>query len=164
MKEKLREYIKKVIREVLTEMTTTGNVAGYLTPGAFSGGTEGGKKKMRKTAQQLGYTLTRKGEEAVNKADKLGESVEQYVTGLRLLSENVGTFEKQFKPHQQLGMAISEINKQLYVIEKAVIRQRRFKMKENVQTNTMWKRTMSQLFKLENRLLNIAHQLREIRN
>lgn len=61
--DKLRQYIRQVINEVkdedddLEEMTGTGAVAGFDTPNAFSNGSESDKKRKKKTATQLGYTI-----------------------------------------------------------------------------------------------------------
>jgi hypothetical protein len=167
MEDKLRKYIRKYAKEAIEEMkslkeiSTSDGAGPYLTPMAFIGSKDGGKNRMRQISQQLGYKLTPRGEKDLSRSgDRLQEIAIAYIADLKLMTEDVSIL----KPHQQLGSAISEINSQLFKIERAIIRQRNFKLKENVQSGTMWKKTMRQLVRLESRLLNIANQLREIRN
>lgn len=166
--DRLREFIRKTVRKILDEISTTGGVAGYLTPNAFTGGTKKGTAKLKKVAQQFGYTLTKKGLDSIRHAGSVTENVEEeYIKELVLLSENLQQNVEVQEPvpaHRQLGKAISEINRQIKMIEMAVLRQNKFKMKENLNGDQLWKRTLNQLIRLESRLLNIARQLREIRN
>ena len=63
----LRELVREVIRKELDEMTTTGAVAGYETPNAFRGKSAKNKKKIKDIAEKLGWKLTKRGQEALNR-------------------------------------------------------------------------------------------------
>ena len=67
-----RELIREVIRKELEEMTTTGAVAGFETPRAFAGKSAKNKKRIKDIAERLGWKLTERGKEALNrKVDEL---------------------------------------------------------------------------------------------
>lgn len=162
--ERLRKYLREEIKKVLMEMSTTGNVAGYLTPNAFRGNAEKNISRLKKIATQLGYELTPKGEKQLRQpSDKL-EIVKKQ---LQPIEEN-RYFEYKNdptnKPHQKLGKAISEINRQLSEIQRVIKMNRRLKEEYKIDSSKMWKRTLTGLVKLEAKLIGLAQQIREIRN
>ena len=60
MNENLRDLLDELIQEIqneLEEATTTGNVAGYQTPKAFSDKGKSDKKRKKKIATALGYSV-----------------------------------------------------------------------------------------------------------
>ena len=60
MENNLKEFIEGLIHEVekdLDETTATGNVAGYQTPNAFSDKGKSDKKRKKKIATALGYSV-----------------------------------------------------------------------------------------------------------
>jgi hypothetical protein len=152
------------------EMSTTGNVAGFTVPGAFQGNSAKNLERKRRIAQQLGYTISKTGEKDLKKrADKLETVVPEYLEDVKMLSESVLKYTdgidpvKYAKPHQRIGKAISEINKQLKEIERGILKTGKLKTEENVPADGLWKRTATQLVKLESRLLNIAREIREMK-
>jgi len=173
LKSYIKEYARKCIREyleedeeVVDEMSTTGGVGAISTPMAFQGNKKKNVERKRRMAQQLGYKLTKQGELDVKRsADSLySEQVEKYLNSVFSLTENVtAELVKTPKPHQKIGKAISEIHKQLKQIECALVRQRKYKVKEGVKSGQLWKRTVSNLGKLESRLHAIAHEIRELK-
>ena len=66
-------------------------------------------------------------------------------------------------PHQKIAKAISELNKSLHEVERALKINARLKNESGIASEQLWKRTQQGLIKLESRLLNIATRIREIR-
>ena len=161
---KLREAIRKMVREMLSEISTTGNVAGYLTPHAFSGEKDR-TAAVDKMAKRIGYSLTKKGKEN-NKGDKLHETYQTLKGTLKTLTEN---YYYEYRndtsrlPHQKIGMAISELNKQLKLVERALRMNSRLKNEYGISNDKLWKRTKHQMTKLEGKLIELAGKLREMR-
>ena len=82
MNENLKEYLDELIQEIekeLEEATTTGNVAGYQTPKAFSDKGKSDKKRKKKIATALGYSVVGDDVDNISEAikgrnNKTGES------------------------------------------------------------------------------------------
>lgn len=151
---KLREQIRSLIEEEfsqLDEISTTANVAGYLTPYAFAG--DGGKNaaRVKRMAKSIGYKLTKRGEEDSKKIDNLNENYYEYRN------------DETRQPHQKIGEAISEVNKQLKLIEKVIRINKRLQKETGTSNDKLWKRTQGQMVKLEGRLIDLAGKLREMR-
>lgn len=162
--EMLRQYLREEIRKILSEMSTTGNVAGYLTPLAFRGNSEKNVARLKKIATQLGYELTPKGKQQMSSpADKM-EIVRKELNPLDENRYYAYRNDTSMKPHQKLGKAISEINRQLTEIQKLIKMNTRLKNEYNIDSSKMWKRTLTGLVKLEAKLIGLAQQIREIRN
>lgn len=149
--EKLREMIRELIEQELNEISTTAGVAGYLTPNAFVGDKHNNTNHIKQMAKRIGYTLTKRGTEATGKGDKLNENYYAYRNDPTKL------------PHQKIGEAISQINKQLKLMEKALHYNTRLKNEYGISNETLWKRTQNQMTKLEARLMEMARRLREMR-
>ena len=166
----LRKKIREQITNTLNEMTTTGNVAGYLTPGAFVGDKHGNGDSIRKMAKSIGYTLTAKGVEDTRPGDTLRkESVtrmEKIRADIVSLTENYYEYRNDptSKPHQKIGRAISEMNKQLKLVERALRMNSKLKLEAGVPTDQLWKRTTKQIAKLEQKFVELSGKLRELRN
>lgn len=167
--EKLRYTIRKKIEESfhdeLLEMSTTGAVAGYLTPKAFSPNAKMNSARVKDMAKRIGYSLTHRGEEEVNRVDKMQERLSLVKKELTQLSENYYQYknDQTALPHQKIGKAISEINKQLKLVEKVLNYNSRLKNEYGISNESLWKRTQNQMTKLEGRLIEIARRLRELR-
>lgn len=165
MEDKLREIIRKHIEQTLNEMSTTGGVAGYLTPKAFSGSGQMNADRVKAMAKQIGYTLTNRGTQDSKKVDNLKEHAQVLRTELNQLAENYYQYrnDQTALPHQKIGKAISEINKQLKMVEKVLNYNSRLKNEYGISNESLWKRTQNQMTKLEGRLIEIARRLRELR-
>jgi len=82
MNENLRDLLDELIQEIqneLEEATTTGNVAGYQTPKAFSDKGKSDKKRKKKIATALGYSVVDDDVDNISEAikgrnNKTGES------------------------------------------------------------------------------------------
>lgn len=149
--EKLREMIRELIEQELNEISTTAGVAGYLTPKAFVGDTRDNTSHIKQMAKRIGYTLTKRGAEATKHGDKLNENYYAYRNDPTKL------------PHQKIGEAMSQINKQLKLMEKALHYNNRLKNEYGISNESLWKRTQNQMTKLEARLMEMARRLREMR-
>lgn len=167
--EKLRKVIRKKIEEEFTqelsEISTTGGVAGYLTPKAFSASGSDNAARVKDMAKRIGYSLTHKGEDDTKRVDKMQERVLMVRKELTQLSENYYQYrnDQTALPHQKIGKAISEINKQLKMVEKVLNYNNRLKNEYGISNESLWKRTQNQMTKLEGRLIEIARRLREMR-
>lgn len=144
------QKLRKLIRKKINEMTTTGNVAGYLTPKSFAKNDKANIAHVRKVAKSIGYSLTKKGKNDM-KSDKLMENYYSYRNDRTKL------------PHQKIGEAISQINKQLKMMEKALHYNNRLKSEYGISNEGLWKRTQKQITKLEGKLVEMAHRLRQMR-
>lgn len=140
MSDKLAEMIDAMVREAIDEMeldetSTTGGVAGYLTPYAF-------KKTKKSVAQTSGYKLHPDNDDDENEA--LNES-------------------RDLTSAQKIGHAISEINKQINMIERVVNESVRLKNESNMGSQHLWKRTSKTLARMESKILRVAKQIRELK-
>lgn len=149
--EKLRERIRELIENELNEISTSAGAGPYLTPKAFVGDKHGNTSHIKQMAKRIGYTLTKRGAEATGKGDKLNENYYAYRNDPNKL------------PHQKIGEAISQINKQLKMMEKALHYNNRLKSEYGISNESLWKRTQQQMTKLEARLMEMARRLREMR-
>lgn len=156
--EKLREYIRNIVKEILEEVnldeiSTSSATPGYLTPGAFVGdkNSERKRKEIDKVNKTIGYTLTDRGRKEITSGDKLEENYYDYRN------------DTSKQPHQKIGSAISEVNRQLKLIERAIRMNRRLQKECGVTNDQLWGRTKKQIVKLEAKLMHIASRLREMR-
>jgi len=170
--DQIREYVRLELQKILDEMTSTANVAGYLTPGAFRGNKKKNVARLKKIATLFGFSLTPRGEQQLKEpadsaTDDSGETTEIVKKKLSPVSENK---YYQYRndptktPHQKLAGAISEINRQITEIQKAIKMNSRLKNEYGIDSSRMWKRTLKGLVKLEAKLISLAQQIREIRN
>lgn len=165
-KERLREAVRKYIKKMLDEISTTGNIAGYLTPNAFVGDKHSNMSRTKRMAKRIGYTLTNRGKNDVRPGDKLKERYERINQVVTKLNEN---YYYQYrndpskKPHQKIGEAISEVNKQLKLIERILRMNDRLKREYGISNEALWKRTNHQMMKLEGKLTELAGKIREMR-
>jgi hypothetical protein len=164
--ERLREIIRKCIREALNEISTTGNVAGYLTPYAFVGDKHGNTNRIKQMAKSIGYSLTNRGAEDTKPGDKLQERFAAIQEGVKTLQENYYSYrnDETRQPHQKIGQAMSELNRQLKLVERALKMNSRLKKESGLSNDKLWKRTTTQMVKLEGKLTELAARLRDMRN
>jgi uncharacterized FlaG/YvyC family protein len=169
MYEKLREVIRKKIEEEfkteLMEMSTSDGAGPYLTPKAFSASGASNSARVKDMAKRIGYSLTARGEKDTKHVDKMQERVLFVKKELTQLAENYYQYrnDQTALPHQKIGKAISEINKQLKMVEKVLNYNSRLKNEYGISNESLWKRTQNQMTKLEGRLIEIARRLRELR-
>ena len=161
IEQRLREAIKKLITKEINEATSTANVAGYLTPNAFVGPKGNNHARVQQMAKKIGYTLTKRGSMEADHGDKLQELKES----ARQLAENYYEYRNDPTklPHQKIGTAISEVSRQLKLIERALKMNHRLQKESGVSNDRLWERTQHQMTKLEGKLMQLAGRLREMR-
>ena len=155
MEKNLNNFIEELIQEVeneLDEMSTTGNVAGYNTPAAFSDGGRKDKKRKKKIATQFGYKIVGKMDEELNEA-KSKRPVNRW---LELKNDET------MHPHKKMAMGLKELKYQLRETEKFFNWYNKIKTMNELDSNQYWKRTNKHIYKIKERLVNIARTIQEI--
>jgi len=134
---RIKEIIRKIVRErMIDEINTTGNVQGYNTPHAF--GKSGDiKKKAKKTAAMVGYTVVNENRWLELKND---ESTAQ----------------------AKIGRGISNINKQLKEMERFLNWYGKIKNESGVDNKSYWKRTNNNIYAIKERLIKLDQKIRQI--
>jgi hypothetical protein len=153
MEKNLKEIIEELIQEVekeLDEATTTGNVDGYQTPHAFSRKSD--KERRKKNATQLGYTLVDDNVDNITEA-KVKRPVNRW---LELKNDDT------MHPHKKMAMGLKELKYQLAETEKFFRWYNQIKTMNELDSTGYWKRTQNHIYKIKERLINIAKTLQEI--
>lgn len=143
MASNLKELVKNLIEEIeqeeleLEEATTTSNVDGYNTPNAFK--KSDGTDEDDTTEDSF--------------VDKINQS-----TGYKRVDENrwLELKREESTPTQKIGKGISNIKSQLSEIETFLNWYSKIKKESGLNSNQYWKRTQRNLFKIRERLNNIA--------
>ena len=154
--ENLRKRIREVIRKELGEMTTTGAVAGYSTPHAFAGKSLISKKKIRAVAEKLGWKLTKRGKEALNR--KVDEIINEGTSKYYLFRN-----DQEKTARQKIGLSIREAKKALGLVNAQLKILSRYKNEFGYTAESYWKRTLKDIYRIEERLVKISHKLRELK-
>ena len=152
----LRKFIREVIRNELEELTTTANVAGYLTPHAFAGKSLISRKKIRAVAEKLGWKLTKRGKEALNR--KVDEIINEGTSKYYLFRN-----DQEKTARQKIGLSIREAKKSLGRIDAQLKILSKYKNEFGYSSSNYWKRTLKDIYKIEERLVKISHKLRELK-
>ena len=152
----IRELIREVIRKELDEMTATSAVAGYETPHAFVGKSLKNKKKIKDIAEKLGWKLTKRGKEALDRKvdEMLSEGTSKYY---RFRNDQKKT------ARQKIGLSIREAKKSLGHVNAQLKILSRYKNEFGYSANSYWKRTLKDIYRIEERLVKISQKLRELK-
>jgi hypothetical protein len=151
--ESLKKYIDELIDEVqkeLDESNVTGNVDGYQTPFAFSG--KNGKEKRKKTATQLGYSIVDNDVENIDEG-KVKRPVNRW---LELKND------ESMHANKKLAVGLKELKYQLAEVEKFFSWYNKIKNINELDSSEYWKRTNGHIYKIKERIINIARTLQEI--
>ena len=154
--EYLRKLIREVIRRELDEITTTANVGGYLTSRAFAGKSVISRKKIRAVAEKLGWKLTKRGKEALNR--KVDEIINEGTSKYYLFRN-----DQEKTARQKIGFSIREAKKSLGRIDAQLKILSKYKNEFGYSANSYWKRTLKDIYRIEERLTKISHKLRELK-
>ena len=151
-----RELIREAIRKELDEMTTTGAVAGFETPHAFAGKSAKNKKRIKDIAEKLGWKLTKRGQEALNR--KVDE----------MISEGTSKYYKfrndqEKTARQKIGLSIREAKKALGLVNAQLKILSRYKNEFGYTAESYWKRTLKDIYRIEERITKISQKLRELK-
>jgi len=154
--EYLRKFIREVIRKELDEITTSASVGGYLTPHAFAGKSLINRKKIKAVAEKLGWKLTKRGKEALNqKVDEImNEGTSKYYAFRS---------DQEKTSRQKIGLSIREAKKALGRVDAQLKILSRYKNEFGYSSSNYWKRTLKDIYKIEERLVKISHKLRELK-
>ena len=153
MEKNLKEIIEELIQEVeheLEEATTTAGVDGYQTPFAFSRKSD--KQRTKKNATQLGYKLVD------NDVDNISEAKVKRPVNRWLELKN----DETMHPHKKMAMGLKELKYQLAETEKFFNWYNKIKNINELDSTGYWKRTQSHIYKIKERIINIAKTLQEI--
>jgi len=144
---------EEVEDEDIEEANVTGNLDGGegppKTPYAFGKS----KKKQKKNAEQLGY-------EMVN--DSMYKKMISQMEDLNETSYREYKQDPTSTPQQKVNRGISEVNKMLGLMEKIVNNNLRLKTETGVQSGHFWKSTGKRFAKINERMLRVAHRLKEL--
>lgn len=147
--EKLRELIDEVLLSMVDEVSTTSGSPGYLTPKAFDGNGKSNKKFRTKNGEQFGLKKIRDDLE-----DKKSMSENRY---LRFKQSEGST-------KQKIGNSIREINQSLNELDCCLKMNLKLKKEQGASSADLWKRTSNHLSRIESRLINMAHKVRELKS
>ena len=144
--------------EDMDEMSTTASVPGYQTPYAFHDQEDekkgSGKKKQKDNAtNSTGYEMVNDSiyKKMMNELEKLDEvSYREYKQ------------DPTSTPQQKVNRGIMQVNKMLAEIEKIVNNNLRLKTETGVQSGHFWKTTGKRFAKINERMLRVAHRLKEL--
>ena len=151
----LNKFLEELIQEVekeLDEATATGNVAGYNTPAAFSDGGTKDKKRKKKIATTLGYSVVG------NDVGNIDEAKVKRPVNRWLELKN----DETMHPHKKMAMGLKELKYQLRETEKFFNWYGKIKSMNELDSSDYWKRTNKHIYKIKERLINIAKTIQEI--
>ena len=151
-----RELIREVIRKELEEMTTTGAVAGFETPRAFAGKSAKNKKRIKDIAEKLGWKLTKRGKEALNR--KVDEIINEGTSKYYKFRN-----DQEKTARQKIGLSVREVKKSLGRVDAQLKILSKYKNEFGYSASGYWKRTLKDIYRIEERLVKISHKLREIK-
>ena len=154
--ENFRKRIREVIRKELDEITTTASVGGYLTPRAFAGKSLINRKKIKAVAEKLGWKLTKRGKEALNR--KVDEIINEGTSKYYLFRN-----DQEKTARQKIGLSIREAKKLLGRVDAQLKILSKYKNEFGYSSSNYWKRTLKDIYKIEERLVKISHKLRELK-
>jgi hypothetical protein len=152
-KDYLKKYLRELIDEVekeLDESTATGAVDGYQTPHAFS--SKKHSQRRKKTATQAGYTIVDGDVENITEGRKSKTPVNRW---LELKNDET-------KPNKKLAIGLKELKYKLREIEKFLSWYNKISKMNELSSDSYWKRTHRHIYKIKERLVNIAHTIKEL--
>ena len=152
----LRKSIREIIRRELDEISTTANVGSYLTPHAFAGKSLLYRKKIKAVAEKLGWKLTKRGQQSLNRKidEMLSEGTSKYY-----LFRN----DQERTARQKIGLSIREAKKLLGRVDAQLKILSKYKNEFGYSANSYWKRTLKDIYRIEEKLVKISHKLRELK-
>ena len=160
-----RKAVTKAVKneeEELDEMSVTGNLDGGegppRTPYAFHD-QEDDKKGSGKKKQKQNATASTD-YEMVN--DSIYKKMMNQLEDLNEVSYREYKKDPTSTPQQKVNRGIMEVNKMLAEIEKIVNNNLRLKTETGVQSGHFWKTTGKRFAKINERMLRVAHRLKEL--
>jgi hypothetical protein len=155
MERNLNKFLEELIQEVekdLDEATASANVAGYNTPAAFSDKSAKDKKRKKKIATTLGYSVVG------NDVGNIDEAKSKRPVNRWLELKN----DESMHAHKKMAMGLKELKYQLRETEKFFNWYNKIKSMNELDSSDYWKRTNKHIYKIKERLINIAKTIQEI--
>tara|TARA_R110002012_G_scaffold96966_2_gene233368 strand:+ start:1265 stop:1822 length:558 start_codon:yes stop_codon:yes gene_type:complete len=154
-----KEPMKKAAKEKdLDEANVTANLDGGegppKTPYAF-----GKKEDEKDNAEVFDYKKTSSSEKHFESAYK---QMMKTMQGLNETSYRDYKKDPTSTPQQKVNRGIMEVNRMLAEMEKIVNNNLRLKTEMGVQSGHFWKATGSRFSKINERMLRVAHRLKEL--
>lgn len=157
LKDELDKLFEDYLKEdEIEEVSVTANVAGYQTPKAFTGDDDENEEKRKKSAvNSTGYKMV--GETKMKHSDII-----KHTLGLSEVTYKTYKQDETMSQKKKVNVAIQEISRKLYEIERAVSQNIKLKTEVGVEGRTYWKSTKQRLGKISERLVKIAGNIREL--
>lgn len=155
-----KQIIRELVEEVMNEMTASGAVGGYLTPRAFRG-----HKSKKKSAER-----SMPGGRVVGKEDTdnttVGEGEEVLVR--RDVMEGRSRYRNfkesdMMRNEAKINLAVQEAKKMLGEVEYLLDISERLKSECGFSNDNLYKRTVPNIIKINERLKSIARRLERLR-
>jgi len=129
----------------IEEVSTSAGVPGYLTPNAF------GKNP---DPEILGY----------KKVKKVKESSYMEISKSLFLEGTYSDYKKDttLSAKQKVNKAIHEVNKRMFEIERVINQNLKLKQEMSVDTSQFWKSSKNKLYKISERLVRLAHKIKDL--
>ena len=138
----------------LDEISTTAGVPGYQTPYAFGKATDA-------TVNMLGYKKVKKANKNVMAAESKFMQISKKLH-LQEVSYKDYKNDTSISSKQKVNQAIHEVNKKMYQIEKIINQNLRLKNEMKLGNSEFWKSTNEKMYKISERLIRIAKNLKEL--
>lgn len=131
----------------IEEVSTSAGVPGYLTPNAF------GKNP---DPEILGYKKVKK--KSKNESSYMEISKSLFLEGTYKEYRNDQTQTAK----QKVNRAIHEVNKRMFEIERVINQNLKLKQEMSVDTSQFWKSSKNKLYKISERLVRLAHKIKDL--
>jgi hypothetical protein len=155
-----KQIIRELVEEVMNEMTATGAVGGYLTPRAFRG--HKSKKKSAERSMPGGKVVGK--EDTDNTTVGEGEEVlvRRDIVEARSRYRNFKESD-MMRNEAKINLAVQEAKKMLGEVEYLLDISERLKSECGFSNDNLYKRTVPNIIKINERLKSIARRLERLR-
>ena len=158
MKSLLKEISEKF--EELEEINVTGNMNGGegppRTPNAF---VDDENELDNDHIEVLGYKKSKKSKKNIKTMESLERKLESKINEISYKEYKKDDTRKDY---QKVNDSIKKINRMMFEMERIVNQNTKLKTEAGVHTGQYWKSTQQRFGKISERLLKVAHKLKEL--
>jgi len=158
MKSLLKEISEKF--EELEEINVTGNMDGGegppRTPNAF---VDDENELDNDHIEVLGYKKSKKSKKNIKTMESLERKLESKINEISYKEYKKDDTRKDY---QKVNDSIKKINRMMFEMERIVNQNTKLKTEVGVHTGQYWKSTQQRFGKISERLLKVAHKLKEL--
>jgi len=158
MKSLLKEISEKF--EELEETNVTGNMDGGegppRTPNAF---VDDENELDNGHIEVLGYKKSKKSKKNIKTMESLERKLESKINEISYKEYKKDDTRKDY---QKVNDSIKKINRMMFEMERIVNQNTKLKTEAGVHTGQYWKSTQQRFGKISERLLKVAHKLKEL--